>query len=313
MDVKPSSFIVSLVSLLGVVLPGSIVTFLALSGPWRPSLPNAFMSFQSDTAASWVIFVVTSYIVGQALYGFGSWFLDSVYDRTYRRYKQLLKGEPKDFVRPLVKAQFPKGPRPSTYSWARAYVVTRSPGSVNELDQIEADFKFFRSLALVFLVAPFELRLLPNESWFWILMSGLALMVVGSVADAAVDLVERRRRLLTKKKAKGQGAQLVNQIDPARSSRALDLAASLTGIGVAIVLVEGAVLIYTVAGIPGAGAFLVGFAVVFLLFCQQRWQRNETTYEYAATIGATSPVTARLNQPVEQRAGSSSDGGTRPG
>ena len=85
MDVKPSNFIVSLVSLLGIVLPGSIVTFLGLTGPLHSHLPTALLAFQPDTVAAWVIFTITSYIVGQALYGFGSWFLDSLYDRTYRR------------------------------------------------------------------------------------------------------------------------------------------------------------------------------------------------------------------------------------
>ena len=57
----------------------------------------------------------------------------------------------------MIEAQFPNGVEPTNYSWARAYVVTRSPASVPELDQLEADFKFFRSLTLVALVGPFEL------------------------------------------------------------------------------------------------------------------------------------------------------------
>jgi hypothetical protein len=60
-DAKPSNFIVSLVYLLGVVLPGSIVTFLAITGPLRYHLPNAVAAVRSDSGEAWVIFAITSY------------------------------------------------------------------------------------------------------------------------------------------------------------------------------------------------------------------------------------------------------------
>jgi hypothetical protein len=91
MDLKPTNIIVSLTSLLGIVLPGSIVTFLALVGDWRSALPSALTSVPTGSAEGWAIFVVGAYAAGQALYAFGSWFLDPFYDRTYRRYKQTVK------------------------------------------------------------------------------------------------------------------------------------------------------------------------------------------------------------------------------
>jgi len=284
---------VSLVSLLGVVLPGSVVTFLGLVGPLRPSLPHAVVGVQEGSPEGWAIFLIASYVVGQALYGFGSWFLDGVYDRTYRRYKEYLKGDPKDYVRSLIDAHFPEGPQPSTYSWSRAYVVTKSPASMNELEQIEADFKFFRSLALVFLVAPFEAIRLPNARWIWLLIGGLSLTVFGSLAKVVVELIHQRTRRRSKQNSVGsKRGESLKPADPSRPSWALDITAALTSAGLAIVLIEGAALISDVAHLPGAVFYLVGFAVVFLRFCQQRWQRNETTYEYAAAVAAPDSASA---------------------
>src|SRR2546425_13107584 len=98
MDFKPSNFFVSLVSLLGVVLPGSILAFFALTGVWRPILPPALTAVQTGSPEGWAIFLIGAYIAGQALYSFGKWFLDPVYYRTYRRYQQWVAGNPKKLI-----------------------------------------------------------------------------------------------------------------------------------------------------------------------------------------------------------------------
>lgn len=281
MEARPSNFIVSIVYLLGVVLPGSIVTFLAVTGPLRAHLPNSLVAVPPDSVQAWIIFAIAAYVVGQVLYGFGSWFLDNIYDRTYRRYKQFLKGEPKEFVRPLVESHFRDRPQPTFYSWARAYVVTHSPAALSELEYLEADFKFFRSLALVFLVAPLEAIAVSVPEWEWAVVVGAILAVIGSLMKAYIDVMDRRKRV-----AKAPKEALAKPLDPSRLNRSLDAAATVTATGIAIVLGFGAILVLNTAGAAAAALFLVGFGVVFLRFCQQRWQRNESTYEYAAAVAA---------------------------
>jgi hypothetical protein len=287
MDLKPTNIIVSLASLLGIVLPGSIVAFLALTGAWRFALPRELVDVPTANPQGWVIFIVVAYIAGQVLYAFGSWFLDPVYDRTYRRYKEHVKGNPKRFVWPTIEAQFPSGPdsgydsEPSNYSWARAYVVTRSPGSVSELDQLEADFKFFRSVTLVLVVAPFEaLKIQPAYLLVGALV-GLGLMACGALAKVFVDwrYYEYRR-------------------NPAHPM-AWQLTACMIAIAVGLLLVVavGSVLILNSGwGFIGTIGYWASIVVVLLRFCQQRWQRNETTYEYAAVLAAAANAAATVDQ-----------------
>jgi hypothetical protein len=269
MDLKPSNFLVSLVSLLGVILPGTVVVYLGLAGALRPGIPRQLVSVPEASVEGWVIFVIASYAVGQALYAFGSWFLDPIYDRTYRRYKQHLKGDPKKLVQPIIASKFAKGTEPSTYSWARAYVATKSPLSVGELEQIEADFKFFRSLALVFVIAPYEAVTIHGKGTIALAAIGVALLMLGAVAKLVVDIRESTGK----------------PRDPSRTSLSLDISAGITGAGFVALVAVACNLVLGAEGAWAAIAYVVGFGVVLLRFCQQRWQRNETTYEYAATIG----------------------------
>ena len=276
MDLKPTNVVVSLVSLLGIVLPGSIIAFLGLTGAWRPWLPFAVTGVPEGSPEGWAIFIIASYAAGQALYAFGSWFLDPVYNRTYRSYKERIRGNPKRFVWPLIQAQFPHVREPSNYSWARAYVVSRSPGAIVELDQLEADFKFFRSLALVLLVAPFEAVPVKNGLLEASTIIGVALVVLGAVWNVFTNWRNPDYRY-----------------NPTEPGQHLDAPIVILVLGLLIVLGAGITTIIGAVGWIVAVAHVLAFVVVLLRFFQQRWQRNETTYEYAAVIAAqTNSTTA---------------------
>ena len=80
---------------------------------------------------------------------------------------------------------------------------------------------------------------------------------------------------------------------------------------VALLLNDGR-LILTATGWPIAVAYGLAFIVVLLRFCQQRWQRNETTYEYASALAVHElqmhdPASNESNESV-----SGSDGVSKP-
>ncbi len=273
MELKPSSLFVSLVSVLGVLFPGAIVVFLALRGIQSSQLPATLVHVQEGSVEGWTLFIVTSYLAGQLLYALGSWFLDPIYDRTYRVYKTKLKDDPRRLVFPLIAREYsPEVVPPSTYSWARAYVVTQSPGSLPELEQLEADFKFFRGLTLAFLIGPFEAIQL---SWLAILITTLAVLLVLSGAGLKVrsDLQSTTR-----------------PPNPTRSDSSLTISLRLLVIGLLLLLAIATYLIWTTAGLIAGAAYILAVAVAMLRFCQQRWQRNETTYEYASAVAVSGGV-----------------------
>jgi hypothetical protein len=148
--------------------------------------------------------------------------------------------------------------------------VTQSPGSVPELDQLEADFKFFRSLALVIVIGPFEAIATHSDLLIFAAISGAILIMVGSQSKIVVDarFPDYRR-------------------DPGHSEwYPGDICVIILGIGILVIVAVACVLISSKGGWPAIAAYMVALTVAVMRFCQQRWQRNETTFEYAAVLVA---------------------------
>jgi hypothetical protein len=285
MELKPSSLLTSLVSVLGVLFPGAIVTFLALRGIQNSQLPAALVHVQEGSVEGWTLFIVTSYLAGQLLYALGSWFLDPVYDRTYRAYKTRLKDDPKRLVFPLIRREYPVGVvPPSTYSWARAFIVTRSPSSLAELEQLEADFKFFRGLTLALLMGPFEATTIGALSLAVAILS-LLLVLGGAGLKIWSDLHSTTR-----------------PPNPTRADSMLDNSLRLLVGGLLLLLAVATYQVWTKAGFIASTAYVVAVAIVMLRFCQQRWQRNETTYEYASAVAVSTG--AKMDRSADKPASS---------
>jgi len=151
-DFKPNDLFVGIVDFFAVLLPGAVLTFM---------LQNVKVSMLNDrindllkdrsTEAKWVIFVIASYLFGHFVFLIGAKFLDDLYDATYakrqgiKRRWRLLKhvgGIKREALQSahLIENQF---------KWARAYVKLNKPEAATEIDRLEADSKFFRSMVVV--------------------------------------------------------------------------------------------------------------------------------------------------------------------
>lgn len=163
---KPSDFFVGVVDFFAILLPGAALVYLS-----RPFLiddvPNDWLP--TTSTQSWVLFLVLAYIVGHLLHELGSWLLDRyVYGKGYlplirpshARAAKLVDdpsalGNDKDAVKTLL-ARVRLETKANTtgtnyYDWCLSDIRVTRPAGAAEVDRLQADSKFFRSMVFVFL------------------------------------------------------------------------------------------------------------------------------------------------------------------
>lgn len=170
---KPSDFYIGVVEFFGVLLPGAAITYLL-----QPFLVENIPTFWLPTSSTkgWVMFIVLAYIAGHLLHGLGSELLDKyVYDKFYIRYckkdhykvSATIKNEAKKNELDLEKEveasktllaliylnETANSQGTNYYDWCLSDVRVHVPAGASEVDRIQADSKFFRSMFFVFLIA----------------------------------------------------------------------------------------------------------------------------------------------------------------
>jgi len=180
---KPADFFVGLVDFFAILLPGAMLVFVLytaaeVSGATVPRLndPEGWVGFAA--------FALVSYVLGHLLFVVGSVCIDPLYDLWKHSFRvwdddrgmaRLWKG-----LRERQKLQDEAKPYGFTgLSVATVYLRLWNPGAAAEMDRLEADQKFFRSLILVLLVAWAVLAWDPSSPLLpWV---GLAPLLAGVV------------------------------------------------------------------------------------------------------------------------------------
>jgi hypothetical protein len=268
---KPGDLFVSVVSLFAVVLPGAAVSILAWHGTAVGTLVDA-ATRPLGTVGGWIAFVVIAYLVGQFLYAVGSWVLDPIYDRTYRKYQESVKGDPRRLVRSAMDIMLGDLPKPSPMDWARTLLRIRSLAASADIDQIEADSKFFRSFTLVFVAAPLLLWRLNGSLLLITTIIAVAFAMGGALLDQWADFLDR-------------GPHLTHSAS--RPSWLLNGNAVLAGGSVSAYMIVAAWDVAQNVGQVESVLYVLFVVATFMRFAQQRWRRNETAYQSAAILLAT--------------------------
>ena len=101
---------------------------------------------------------------GQALYAFGSWWLDPLYKAWYVPYKTQKKAAEHERLKNRLELLMDQDKGMITpYPWARAYVTVRDGVAAASIERLDADSKFFRALTFVMLVA--AVRFVAHGKW----------------------------------------------------------------------------------------------------------------------------------------------------
>jgi len=150
----PQSLFLGLIDFFSVLLPGALVVSL-LQGALAPRLFGPVFPPIHDETQGWIAFLFCSYLVGHFVFLVGAmldvvdkpvreWFWPEEKDHTLQeaiRIKQQHIGD--DEKREVINA----------FQWAKVRLAIACPSGLLEVQRLEADSKFFRSLVVVLLGA----------------------------------------------------------------------------------------------------------------------------------------------------------------
>jgi hypothetical protein len=163
---KPGDFLIGVMDFFAILLPGAMATWLVLQYVPAFALHRALIvGFEErGEPTEWVksgAFLLASYVLGHFVFMIGAK-LDGSYDQWRRRTKlhtlDATYKAAKDLQDSLTKNL--AGTDWTTLKWSKAYIQVKAQHARAEIDRIEADSKFFRSLVVIAVVfaAHFFLR-----------------------------------------------------------------------------------------------------------------------------------------------------------
>ena len=143
---KPADFYVGLVELFSILLPGAIMVALFLD-LLTESLSRLFPDGLDVGLSGWVAFIVGAYIVGHLLKHVSTGLLNKT---LYQYYLQFRGKDLAKLKKAVQKHMLAGSPPMEVFSWAKSVVRLSSTKAAGDIEQLEAESKFFRSLSLVF-------------------------------------------------------------------------------------------------------------------------------------------------------------------
>jgi hypothetical protein len=151
MDKVAGSLLNNVIEFFGILLPGVVLAYLHsafLHAMFGPSVDTGKAEISADW--SWILVFVVSLILGHFLHAFSD-FLDDYANRFYvypHKTKSYFDAAISSITLPKDAEKTPK----NYFYFVFSFIRVHHAGAVAELERQAADFKFFRSLALLFLL-----------------------------------------------------------------------------------------------------------------------------------------------------------------
>lgn len=153
---KAGDLYLGVVDLFAVILPGGVFSAVV----WKIVSTGHRDIFERlagpQVIPNWLLFLVISYIVGHFLFALGSWLIDPLYDGYYKHKFEFEIKKELPSIRRRADRLFDELLRAKLYheddnrlTWSESFLRVGSAPAKGELDRLEADSKFFRSLAVV--------------------------------------------------------------------------------------------------------------------------------------------------------------------
>ena len=181
MDYKPSDFFIGVIDFFGILVPGAVLLFLDGFG-----LPDK-LQLRPLTDRIWqsAAFLIGSYVLGHFLLAAGEllqgWlprYKSSAEVRFYKRVEEHLNPKEKPPEEVSERSRQPTGEEARTDGFYRAYSSLRlnKPAAAAEVERQMADYKLFRSLALVFAL-DFAMNYWLKAHWPRLLVAGFLVVL----------------------------------------------------------------------------------------------------------------------------------------
>jgi hypothetical protein len=153
---KAGDLYLGVVDLFAVILPGALFCGLA----WKV-LDHKEKGWEllegvsgPEFVPKWLVFLIVAYIAGHFLFALGAWIMDPLYDRYYKykfekakRLASIRRRADRLMWQVVGDPFYSEGDNRLT--WAESLLRMSAASAKAELDRLEADSKFFRSLAVV--------------------------------------------------------------------------------------------------------------------------------------------------------------------
>lgn len=159
---KTSELYLGIVDLFAVILPGAIIAFLA-----QISLDLKSHSEWLTGARGWTAFLAASYIIGHVISAVGGLLFDKIYDTGFKLRKAHssyfgIRLRARDVMQSVLKSYY--SDKDNAMEWAGIITRLRSAAASAEIDRLEADSKFFRSLTTVLILGwPIWILIIRNS------------------------------------------------------------------------------------------------------------------------------------------------------
>jgi hypothetical protein len=154
-SMKPGDFLIGVLDFFGILLPGAMATWLVLQYVPTAALHRALiLGFEEHGEptewAKGAAFLLASYVLGHFIHMLGAQ-LDGSYDQWRKRMKpqtrdktyQAARRLQETLTKDLLDADW------TTLKWSKAYIQVKAQHARAEIDRLEADQKFFRSLVVI--------------------------------------------------------------------------------------------------------------------------------------------------------------------
>jgi len=177
--VKPGDFYVSIVDLFAILLPGAVAAALLLAAVGN-DIPGEIISLPDSTFGLWVAFIIAAYLIGHVIFLLGS-FLDGRFEslRKWRLEQGAISAVDNDqlyFAVQILKNKIfddELTPAPlNNFQWVKSVLVQEKPNAIAEVNRLEADSKFFRSLSVISFLSIFLIGFNTND------LIGIILIVI---------------------------------------------------------------------------------------------------------------------------------------
>lgn len=274
-DYKPSDLLVGIVDFFAILLPGAALTFVGMKYQ-RRIFDGVILPPLGQGAPQWIAFILSSYLLGHFVFLLGSSILDPIYGTSYRKFKSLatedlLYRRAHEMKKEILVSH---NRIENAYKWSRGLVRLRNSAAAAEIDRLEANSKFFRSMVIVLFIAMFALglngALALNILTMLLLYFRLARLTSeeGQLPDHLSGFTNRVRFL-------------VEKIQLWKKTSLFVQVAAIVG------LIVGA-LAWRTTWMPQAICLML-LLLSFWCYADQRWKMTQTAYLYFIILSSLPP------------------------
>lgn len=160
---KPSDFYVGIISFFAILVPGAVGTAV-LEPLLRTTVFGPIISTPTSQSAWWAVFLISSYFLGHLIFLCGS-YLDRLYDPVRKKldpYTNESAYQCATRIRDEILTES-EHTAVNPFQWSKAILTALFPSAASEVQLLEADSKFFRSLLVVFCLS--GIVLLIRTKW----------------------------------------------------------------------------------------------------------------------------------------------------